>query len=116
RQALTDMKEQRRKSSEGFELEHRSLHAVSERIADLRKAVKECETRLGELDVATQGTAAVQTQVRNVGEHIADLSKEVTALSQEAVRSSTLRQDVGRLDNMATELAARMRRIDEIRP
>jgi exonuclease SbcC len=116
RQALTDLKEQMRKSSEGFELEHRSLHAVSERIADLRKAVKECETRLGELDAATQGTAAVQSQVRNVGEQIADLSKEVVALSQEAARASSLRQDVARLDSMATDLAARMRRLDEIRP
>jgi DNA repair exonuclease SbcCD ATPase subunit len=116
RQALTDLREQMRKSSEGFELEHRSLHAVSERIADLRKAVKECEARLGELDAATQGTAAVQTQVRSVGEQIADLAKDVNALSQEAVRASTLRQDVGRLDNMATELASRMRRLDEIRP
>jgi chromosome segregation ATPase len=116
RQALTDLKEQMRKSSEGFELEHRSLHAVSERIADLRKAVKECETRLGELDAATQGTAAVQTQVRNVGEQITDLSKEVVALSQEAARSSSLRQDVARLDSMATDLTGRMRRLDEIRP
>jgi len=116
RQALTDLKEQMRKSSEGFELEHRSLHAVSERIADLRKAVKECETRLGELDVATQGTAAVQNQVRNVGEQITDLAKEVTALSQEAARASSLRQDVARLDSMATDLAGRMRRLDEIRP
>ena len=116
RQALTDLKEQMRKSSEAFELEHRSLHAVSERIADLRKAVKECEARLGELDVATQGTAAVQNQVRNVGEQITDLAKEVTALSQEAARASSLRQDVGRLDSMATDLAARMRRLDEIRP
>ena len=116
RQALTDLREQMRKSSEGFELEHRSLHAVSERIADLRKAVKECETRLGELDAASQGTAAVQTQVRNVAEQINDLSKEVTALSQEAARASTLRQDVGRLDSAATDLAARMRRLDEIRP
>jgi exonuclease SbcC len=116
RQALTDLREQMRKSSEGFELEHRSLHAVSERIADLRKAVKECETRLGELDAATQGTAAVQNQVRNVGEQISDLAKEVAALSQEAARASSLRQDVGRLDSMATDLAARMRRLDEIRP
>ena len=116
RQALTDLREQMRKSSEGFELEHRGLHAVSERIADLRNAVKDCESRLAVLDAASQGTAAVQTQVRNVGEQIADLSKEVTALAQEAARSSSLRQDVSRLDNMATDLAARMRRLDEIRP
>ncbi|HEV8178307.1 MAG TPA: hypothetical protein VGP44_11560, partial [Gemmatimonadales bacterium] len=116
RQALTDLREQMRKSSEGFELEHRGLHAVSERIGDLRNAVKECEARLSVLDAASQGTAAVQTQVRNVGEQIVDLSKEVAALTQEAARSSTLRQDVTRLDGMATELASRMRRLDEIRP
>jgi DNA repair protein SbcC/Rad50 len=116
RQALTDLREQMRKSSEGFELEHRGLHAVSERIADLRNAVKECEARLAVLDAASQGTAAVQTQVRNVGEQIADLSKELTALAQEAARSSSLKQDVSRLDTMATDLAARMRRLDEIRP
>src|SRR4029453_3737659 len=68
RQALTDLREQMRKSSEGFELEHRGLHGVSERIGDLRNAVKECEQRLSVLDAASQGTAAVQTQVRNVGE------------------------------------------------
>ncbi len=116
RQALTDLREQMRKSSEGFELEHRGLHAVSERIADLRNAVKECEARLAVLDAASQGAAAVQGQVRNVGEQIADLSKEVTGLAQDAARSSSLRQDVARLDNMASELAQRMRRLDEIRP
>jgi len=116
RQALTDLREQMRKSSEGFELEHRGLHAVSERIGDLRNAVKECEARLSVLDAASQGTAAVQTQVRNVGEQITDLAKEVAALAQDAARSSALRQDVSRLDQMATELAARMRRLDEIRP
>jgi chromosome segregation ATPase len=116
RQALTDLREQMRKSSEGFELEHRGLHAVSERIADLRNAVKECETRLATLDAASQGTAAVQTQVRTVGEQISQLAAEVAALSEEATRASTLRQDVARLDSLAGELGSRMRRIDEIRP
>jgi exonuclease SbcC len=116
RQALTDLREQMRKSSEGFELEHRGLHAVSERIADLRNAVKECEARLATLDAASQGTAAVQTQVRTVGEQISQLAEEVAALTAEAARASTLRQEVARLDSVAGELGSRMRRIDEIRP
>src|SRR5205085_11295125 len=116
RQALTDLREQMRKSSEGFELEHRGLHAVSERIADLRNAVKECEARLATLDAASQGTAAVQTQVRTVGEQINQLAADVAELSDEATRASTLRQEVARLDSVASELGSRMRRIDEIRP
>jgi chromosome segregation ATPase len=116
RQALTDLREQMRKSSEGFELEHRGLHAVSERIADLRNAVKECEARLAVLDTASQGTAAVQSQLRSVAEQVADVSGEVATLIEAATRAGTLRQDVQRLDHMAGELAQRMRRIDEIRP
>ncbi len=116
RQALTDVREQMRKSSEGFELEHRGLHAVSERIADLRNAVKECEARLTVLDAASQGTAAVQAQVRQVGEQAADLAQELAALTQEAARNASLRQDIQRLDAVASDLVARMRRIDEIRP
>ncbi|MFL5404082.1 MAG: hypothetical protein ACJ8BF_14860 [Gemmatimonadales bacterium] len=116
RQALTDLREQMRKSSEGFELEHRGLHAVSERIADLRNAVKESEARLATLDAATQGTAAVQAQVRSVGEQITQLAGDVSAITEEATRASSLRQEVARLDSVANELASRMRRIDEIRP
>jgi DNA repair protein SbcC/Rad50 len=116
RQALTDLREQMRKSSEGFELEHRGLHAVSERIADLRNAVKECEARLSVLDAASQGTAAVQAQVRQAGEQAAELTRELTALTEEAARNASLRQDVQRLDGVASDLATRMRRIDEIRP
>ena len=116
RQALTDLREQMRKSSEGFELEHRSLHAVSERIADLRKAVKECEARFGELDAASQGTAAVQNQVRNVGEQIADLSKEVAASPRKPSGPARCARMWAGSTRMADDLAARMRRLDEIRP
>jgi chromosome segregation ATPase len=116
RQALTDLREQMRKSSEGFELEHRSLHAVSERIADLRNSVKECEARLANLDAASQGTAVVQAQVKNVAEQINHLAGEVASLSEDAARAGTLRQEVQRLDSVANELSGRMRRIDEIRP
>jgi chromosome segregation ATPase len=116
RQALNDLRDQMRKSSEGFELEHRGLHAVSERIADLRNAVKESEARLAVLDAASQGTAAVQAQVRQAGEQAAELSRELASITEEANRNASLRQDVQRLDGVASDLAARMRRIDEIRP
>ncbi|MBA3346764.1 MAG: hypothetical protein H0T44_15915 [Gemmatimonadales bacterium] len=116
RQALNDLREQMRKSSEGFELENRGLHVVSERVADLRNAVKECEARFAVLDGASQGAAAVQTQVRNLGEQAMQLSDELEQLKEEAVRAGTLRQDVERLDTVASELASRMQRIDQLRP
>ncbi|MGH2707224.1 MAG: hypothetical protein ACRDJK_02900, partial [Actinomycetota bacterium] len=116
RQSLNDLREQMRKSSEGFELENRGLHAVSERVADLRNAVKECESRFAVLDAASQGTAAVQAQVRSLGEQAGELTSELARLTEEARRAGSLRQDVERLDSLAGDLTSRMQRIDQFRP
>jgi DNA repair exonuclease SbcCD ATPase subunit len=116
RQSLNDLREQMRKSSESFELENRGLHAVSERVADLRNAVKECESRFAVLDAASQGTAAVTAQVRSVGEQAGELAAELSRLLEEEKRISSLRQEVGRLDGVAAEVTARMGRIEELRP
>ena len=116
RQALTDLREQMRKSSEGFELENRGLHAVSERIADLRGAVKECEARFAVLDAASQGAAAVQAQVRTATDEAAELAHELVRLCDEARRIGSLRQDAERLEAVAAEVAIGMRRIEETKP
>jgi chromosome segregation ATPase len=116
RQALNDLREQMRKSSEGFELENRGLHAVSERVADLRNAVKECEARFAVLDAASQGTAAVQGQVRSLVEEAEELTGQLTRLKEEANRFATLRQDVERFDARAAELGTRMERLAQMKP
>ncbi len=116
RTSLNDLREQMRKSSESFELENRGLHAVSERVSDLRNAVKECESRFAVLDAASQGTASVTAQVRSAGEEAAELSAELARLLDEEKRIASLRQEVGRLDGTATEVASRMQRIEELRP
>lgn len=116
RQALTDLREQMRKSSEAFELENRGLHAVSERVADLRTGVKECEARFAVLDISSQGTAAVQAQVRALTEQAVGLSRELLRLSEEASRIGTMRQDADRLEALADEVAGRMQRIQQLKP
>ncbi len=116
RQSLNDLREQMRKSSESFELENRGLHAVSERIADLRNAVKECEARFAVLDAASQGAAAVQAQVRSLGEEAADLTGSLARLSEEAVRMGSIRQDVERFETIASDLRERMERINQVKP
>ncbi|HET7427308.1 MAG TPA: hypothetical protein VFJ50_09720, partial [Gemmatimonadales bacterium] len=116
RQALTDLREQMRKSSEGFELENRGLHAVSERVADLRGAVKECEARFAVLDAASQGASAVQAQVRSVGEQASALAQELARMSEEARRIATLREDAERLETIAGDTGERMQRIEALKP
>ena len=116
RQALADLREQMRKSSEGFELENRGLHAVSERVADLRGAVKECEARFAVLDAASQGAAAVQAQVRSAAEQSAALSQELVRLSEEARRIDVMRDHAEELEVIAGDPAERMQRIETLKP
>jgi chromosome segregation ATPase len=116
RQALTDLREQMRKSSEGFELEHRGLHAVSERVADLRAAVKECEGRFDVLDAASQGAAAVQAQTQALGEQTSGISQEVIRLQEELRRVGAMRLEAERLVTIAAETAQRMQRIEDLTP
>ena len=116
KQALSDLREQMRKSSEGFELENRGLHAVSERVADLRNAVKECEARFAMLDAASQGASAVQAQVRALGDHSTQLSVELARLADEAARLASLRQDVERIGAITDDVTGRMERIYQLKP
>jgi chromosome segregation ATPase len=116
RQMLTELREQMRNSSESFELENRGLHAVSERVADLRTAVKDCEARFAVLDTASQGAAAVQAQVRTLAEQATELSAEITRLSEEARRIGSLRDEAERLDATAQSVATGMERIRELEP
>ena len=106
-----------RKSSESFELENRGLHAVSERVADLRNAVKECESRFAVLDAASQGTAAVQAQVRSAGEEAAELSAEL-APAAGGGEADLVAAAGGRPPRRCRRARwrRRMQRIEELRP
>src|SRR5690348_2812604 len=116
RQALADLREQMRKSSESFELENRGLHAVSERVSDLRSAVKECEARFAVLDAASQGTAAVQAQVRSLTDQANALSRELVQLAEENRRLSVMRENAEHLETLAGDTAERMQRIEALKP
>jgi DNA repair exonuclease SbcCD ATPase subunit len=116
RQALADLREQMRKSSESFELENRGLHAVSERVGDLRSAVKECEARFAVLDAASQGTAAVQAQVRSLTEQAGALSQELVRQAEEARRIAVMRENAEHLETLAGDTAERMQRIEVLKP
>ena len=105
-----------RKSSDGFELENRGLHAVSERVGDLRGAVKECEARFAVLDAASQGAAAVQAQVRSATEQAAELSQELVRLSEEGRRIAIMREHAEHLESLAGDTAERMQRVESLKP
>ncbi len=116
RQTLTDLREQMRKSIEGFELGSRGLDSVTERVAELRNGVKDCEARFAVLDASSQGTAAVQAQVRALATQSAELSEELRQATEATARLGSMREEAERLDTLADELSAGLRRMNEAKP
>ena len=94
----------------------RASRPEGERVSDLRSAVKECEARFAVLDAASQGTAAVQAQVRSLTEQANELSRELVRLAEENRRISVMRENAEHLETLAGDTAERMQRIEALKP
>jgi chromosome segregation ATPase len=78
--------------------------------------VKECEARFAVLDAASQGTAAVQAQVRSLTEQAGALSQELVRQAEEARRIAVMRENAEHLETLAGDTAERMQRIEVLKP
>lgn len=114
--SLAALRDQMQASAERFELENRSLDAVSERIVELRTGVKECESRLGSLDQTSRTLAETDARAQSLASQVTDLADDVARITAQAERLRAVRDDVGELDRTLTELTERMDRLDTLRP
>lgn len=112
---LATLKEEMRSSAERFEIENRSLDAASERIAELRGFVKDCERRLSVIEETTRVVADTDERARGLASRVDSMGEDVSRISSQAERLRAVRDDVGALDERVSELNERMARIDESR-
>ena len=99
--ALNALRADMQTSTERFEMENRSLDAVSERIASLRGGVKDCEVRLADATVAATGVAETEARVRALAAQVAGVSDDVQRILNE--RSPTGYTTVLKLLQIMTE-------------
>lgn len=114
--ALDGLREEMRTSTERFELETKSLDAVSERIADLRGGVGECEQRLGNMNDTARRVAEMEGNTRMVAAQVATVIEDVTRISGQAERLRAVRDDVGALDQTLKEIQEQVEHIEAARP
>ena len=113
---LTSLREEMRASAERFELENRSLDAASERIAELRGFVNDCEKRFGAVDASARLVSETDGRARSLASQVAHISEDVMRITTQAERLRVVRDDVGELDESLRELAERMNRVEEVKP
>lgn len=113
---LAGLREEMRVSAERFELENKSLDAASERIAELRNFVNDCEKRFGALDAAARLVAETDTKARVLASQVSKTAEDVNKITVQAERLRAVRDDVGDLDQRLSELAERMQQVEAARP
>jgi chromosome segregation protein len=113
---LATLREEMRASTERFEFENRSLDATSERIAELRGILGECETRVAGLDRTAQIVSETETRSQALASQVTHLTGDITRISAQAERLRAVRDDVGTLDEKLRVLLERTDRVEAMRP
>lgn len=114
--SLSGMRDEMKSSAERFELENRSLDAVSERIVELRTAQKDCETRLSSLDATARTLAETDARSRGLAEQVSELAEDVERITAQADRLRAVRDDVGGLESTLSDMTQRMERVEGLKP
>ena len=114
--ALAELRQTMQGSAERFELENRSLDAVSERIAELRSGVTECENRTAALGAVRRSLDETDARAKTLVGEVASIADDVTRIATQSERLRAVRDDVGQLNRTLDEMKQRVDRVEEVRP
>ena len=116
REELANVAEESRKTVERFDFERRGLESVTQRVADLRNSVSECETRFRPLTESSRTMNELLSQTNALGTQLKSIASEASSLDAEIVKLAGLQQGLAEANESASELHARVRTIEDARP
>ena len=116
REELAAVTDESRKTVERFDFERRGLESVTQRVADLRSSVTECETRFRPLTESSRTMNELLSQAQGLGTQLRSIASEAAALDGEIAKLAGLKQGLAEAIESASELHARARTIEDARP
>lgn len=116
REELAAARDETTKTVERFDFESRGLESVSQRVADLRSALSECEGRLSGLAEMSCTVGELTTQTQALDEHLRTVTGEVEAIDHDLARLQTMRRELEHASQTAGELGAQVARLEQAQP
>jgi DNA repair exonuclease SbcCD ATPase subunit len=116
RSELTAARDDVRKSVERFDFERSGIESVNERVADLRGALTDFETRFAVLDESTQVVNALDSRTQALNSQLQTLSHELSGLDQEKFKAEGIRRALDEAGRTLLDTNDRIRRIEQARP
>jgi chromosome segregation ATPase len=116
RQDLAAVTDEAKKTIERFDFERRGIETVTQRVADLRAAVSDCESRFKALNGPSQAVGELVTQTQALGERMQSLSSEAASVDAELAKWHGMRRDLEETGRTAREVSAHVTQIEQTRP
>jgi len=116
RQELSLLTDEAKKSVERFDFESRGLESVSQRVADLRRELSDCENRSRGLSEMSQTVGELRSQTTTLTTQLQTLSEEVGQVDQEMAKLRAIRRDLDETGRMVQDVCSQAGRFEEARP
>jgi chromosome segregation ATPase len=116
RQDLAAVTDETKKTVERFDFERRGMESVTQRVADLRAAVSDCESRFKGLSESGRAVGELKSQTQAIAAHLQILSAEVGQVDEEMAKLQAIRRDLDDTGRTAREVGVQVAQIEEARP
>jgi DNA repair exonuclease SbcCD ATPase subunit len=113
---LSALKEALQQNAERIQLEEKGLEGLTERVADLRRGLNECESRLSSLGETSQNLTGVSARAESLGGQVQSLASDLAGLQELAARVRSTANEVERLDDSVSRLSPRVQQLEEMEP
>src|SRR5262249_17866910 len=116
RQELTSAADETRKTLERFDFERRGIESVTQRVADLRAALADCESRFKVLKEPSLAGGDLQSRAELLAVQFQKLGAEADGIEGEIAKLPALRRELDETGLAAREAGSQMSWIREARP
>jgi chromosome segregation ATPase len=116
RQRLTELGDQLRKAVEHVDLESRGLDVATQRVADLRRALTECEDRMNTLGTSGRAVDEVRAKTVHLASRLESAMSALPEIDRQTERVHVLRADADRLEEVVRGLSPRLAEIEKAKP
>ena len=116
RNDLAAVTEETKKSLDRFDFERRGIESVTQRVADLRIAVSDCENKFKGLTSASQQMIELRQQGQQLAEHVAVLTGEAARVDAEMQKLGEIRRGLDDTSRNVAEIGTQYAQLASVRP
>jgi len=116
RQELAAVTDETKKTIERFDFERRGMEAVTQRVADLRASVSDCESRFKPLVQSSQIVAELNARTQSLATQLQTLSVDVQSVDSETAKLAGMRRELEETARKSTEVGYQVSQIEQARP